>query len=214
MADYKGHTGEDLSVNVYIVPDCSSCGHNEGVRHFWETRSYKAVYVDYASNKGKGGAIRSAMKLSKAPFVLYTDWDFPYTEEAMEAVIVALKEGADVVIAERQQESYLRVIPLKRKVLSRLSHLFNCILLRLPSVDTQGGLKGLSARGRETFLETGINRFLFDTEFIALSVRRKLLVRVVSACIRPDIKLSNMKPCTLMKELGGLRKIFYARWLS
>jgi hypothetical protein len=38
--------------------------------------------------------------------------------------------------------------------------------LNLPDCDAQSGLKGMSYKGCEFFLQTKINRFLFDTEFV------------------------------------------------
>lgn len=213
-AAYEAETGQVLDLRLFVVPDCSPYGHGAEVRAFWETRPFETVYVGYARNKGKGGAIRAAMRLSTAPFVMYTDWDFPYTTDSMKDTLLELEDGADLVLADRRKETYLRVIPDRRKALSFLSHLFNRVLFCLPTVDTQGGLKGLSAKGRDAFLETRIDRFLFDTEFVALAVHRKLSVRVISAAIRPDIRLSDISPRTLLAELPGLCKIFYARWLS
>lgn len=208
------HSDDPLSVSLFIVPDASKTGHSAEVRAFWEKAAILVQYIDYEKNKGKGGALRSAMEVSASDYVMYTDWDIPYTDASMLAVLEELRDGADAVFAIRGKQSYMKVIPLGRKILSRLSHFINCALLRLPNTDTQGGLKGMNRQGKERFLKTKINRFLFDTEFIALCVRAGLDVRSVRADIRPGLSSSHYSPRTLMRELPGLWHLLRARWFS
>lgn len=53
-------------------------------------------------------------------------------------------------------------------------------LLRLPFEDTQAGIKGFNQTGKNIFLSTTINRFLFDLEFVKI------------ACSFPDIRIQSI----------------------
>ena len=208
------HPEDRLQIRIFVAPDASPFGHEAAVRRFWAESPHPAVYVDYDSNRGKGAALRAAMALSDAPMVVYTDWDIPYTESSMVALLETLGAGADVVLAERERATYRDALPFGRKVLTQISHLLNGVFLALPRTDTQGGLKGMNERGRAAFMRTQIDRFLFDTEFIAYAVRMGLSVRSVEARIREGVRSSHYSPRTLLRELPGLVRLFHARWLA
>ena len=80
--------------------------------------------------------------------------------------------------------------------------------LRIPTDDTQCGLKGFNAKGKEVFLQTSIDRYLFDLEFVFLSARKKLTLKKVVVELRPGIELSYMRWGVLMQEFGNFLKIF------
>lgn len=203
----------DVTFRIFIVPDGSNDGHSDEVRSHWAASRWKVVYCDYAKNRGKGFAVRYGVGQTDAPFVLYTDYDLPFTPDSYKQVIEALLEGADVVISRREPESYGKRIRFKRKMLSDFSHFVNKFFF-LPTTDTQGGLKGFSSMGRSIFLQTRIDSFLFDTEFICLAKRKKVRIAVVSGSIRPDISLSVMKAKTILREVCKIRKLIRARWFS
>ncbi|ERJ69170.1 glycosyltransferase [Porphyromonas gingivalis] len=203
----------DVTFRIFIVPDGSNDGHSDEVRSHWATSPWEVIYCDYAKNRGKGFAVRYGVGQTDAPFVLYTDYDLPFTLDSYKQVIEALLEGADVVISRREPESYGKKIRLKRKMLSDFSHFVNKFFF-LPTTDTQGGLKGFSSTGRFIFLQTRIDSFLFDTEFICLAKRKKVCIAVVSGSIRPDISLSVMKAKTILREVYKIPKLIKARWFS
>lgn len=203
----------EITLRVFIVPDGSKTGHSSDVRSRWSSSQWPVFYCDYSANQGKGYAVRYGVQQTDAPFVIYTDYDFPFTLDSYKQVIKSLLDGADVVIAHRESASYGRRIRFKREILSEISHFVNTFL-SLPTTDTQGGLKGFSQVGKSIFLRTEIKRFLFDTEFICLARRKKVRIDVVHGAIRPNIILSAMKAKTIFREIYSLPRLIRARWFS
>lgn len=128
-------------------------------------------YVGRAENRGKGYTLREGMALSEAPHCIFTDIDFPYTPESLAAIYRRLQASGADLVAGIKDEAYYRQLPASRVLVSRLLRGMIRLLLRLPITDTQCGLKGFNARGRELFLRTRIDRYLADLECIYLGSR-------------------------------------------
>lgn len=161
-------------------------------------------------NRGKGFTVRQGVALSKADYVLYTDFDVPYAVESTAEVIHKLLEGYDIVIATRNR-SYYDELSWSRKILSYGSKWLNYLLLRMKYNDTQGGLKGMSRKGREIMLRTTIDRFLFDTEFIYLASKQKDLTIVeVESHLREGIHLPNMSSRVMIGEFRNFMRIVFS----
>lgn len=166
--------------------------------------------IDYHSNKGKGYALREAVRHSQSEHIIYTDYDFPYTDDSFEKVINTLLNGADLVVAIRDR-NYQRNLPSFRRFLSEASHLCNAIFLRLKIRDTQGGLKGFNQAGKTVFLSTKVNSFLFDTEFIYKAQRKKMNIQAVDSRIRDGLAVSNMGFNVLKREMANFFSILFSK---
>ncbi|MDO4790048.1 MAG: glycosyltransferase [Porphyromonas sp.] len=204
---------EQLEVSLIISPDGSFSYYSEEVKKQIESLPWRVRYVSYEKNRGKGFALRSGVEMSDADFILYTDYDFPFEPYSYVNVIESLLSGSDAVIAIRRK-SYQQRLPVIRKLLSYGSHIINRVVLGLPYTDTQGGLKGFNRQGKEAFLKTNIDSFLFDTQFISIAVRKGLKVDGVPAKVRDEVVLSRMGMKVLLKELRVLPKVFKSRWFS
>ncbi len=178
-----------------------------------EAISFFAPYTDikiisYSENKGKGFALREGIKQSSGDLVIYTDIDFPYTLESFLHIYTSLKnEDIDVAIGVRGTD-YYNHLPKARVQISKLLRWCIQTFLRIPTDDTQCGLKGFNQKGKEVFLQTTINRYLFDLEFIFLSARQKLNIKTIPVELRPEIRLSTMNFTILLQEFGNFLKIF------
>lgn len=202
-------------IRLLVVSDGSLLGHEGEVQEALKLGMNAAfVHLHYSGNRGKGYALRYAVDRSSADYVLYTDWDFPFTLESYLEALDSLSYGAEVVLPVRQLERYMRHLSPMRRMLSSGSRLLNRLLLALPSNDTQGGIKAFNRRGKDIFLSTRIERFLFDTEFIALAVRQQADVRLTTCQIRPEIVMSTMSWTTLRRELRYIPRLYIARWFS
>ncbi len=124
--------------------------------------------VTYAINRGKGYALRQGVAASDADFHLVTDADFPYTIESMRRVALALSECGGIAAGNRDTAYYDRV-PVFRRWLSKGLRWLLRNVLRQPVGDSQCGLKAFDKDGKAVFLETTIDRFLFDLEFLMLA---------------------------------------------
>ncbi len=194
---------------VYVVNDGSSRGYDEVSLAKLKQLVPSSEAVIYYPNMGKGFALREGISRCNSQFIIYTDCDFPYTLNSFGNVLDALLSGADVVVATRDC-SYVKRLPPFRKILSIGSHLVNIVLLNHRIKDTQGGLKGMNEKGKNVFLSTKINGFLFDSEFILKASKIKgLKIKKVHSKIREDIHLSNMGSKILKQELINLFKILF-----
>lgn len=167
-----------------------------------------AILTGYAENKGKGFALRHGVRQSTADLIIYTDIDWPYTEESMLRVIEGLAKGADAVIGVRDA-NYYQHLPVARRVISRLLRRFNGMLLRLKVDDTQAGLKGFRRPVAAVFRETTIDRYLFDLEFVyRLSRLSGIKVQACPIELRPGITFSTMNRKILWQEARNFLQIW------
>jgi len=151
-------------------------------------------------NHGKGHALRTGVQSIAEGLILFTDVDFPYRVESMLKVAEELQKGTDVVLGYREQ-SYYEKVPAFRKGLSKLFRWSLVNILKLKISDTQCGLKGFNATGREIFLSTTINRFLFDLEFVKYSSSKKnVSIQSVKVSLRDEVVFSTMNIKILLKE--------------
>ncbi len=165
-------------------------------------------WISYTPNKGKGYALRKGVEKSISEFIIYTDIDWPYTEESMTGLINALENNADVVIGVRD-EAYYGQLPLARRRISRLLKKINAKLLRLKVADTQAGLKGFRKNVKDIFLSTTINRYLFDLEFVYLLSRKKEFTVIgYPIALRSGITFSKMNRKILFQEARNFLKIW------
>lgn len=201
----------DYAFNLFVVTDGSTRGYNEETVSFLKESIPSFTLVDYKTNMGKGYALRTAVKECCSGFIIYIDYDFPYTWDSLDNVINALRSGSDVVVAVRNCD-YQRSLPRFRKILSYSSHMINKVLLGLKITDTQGGMKGFNRRGREIFLTTTINSFLFDTQFIYKASHTKgIKVTAVDARIKEGIHMSVMGMKVLRREFRNIFVILFNR---
>ena len=127
--------------------------------------------VSYPENHGKGYALRQGVAASDADFHLVTDADFPYTIESMQRIVLTLRDRGGIAAGNRDTAYYDRV-PVFRRWLSQGLRWLLRNVLRQPIGDSQCGLKGFDNSGKKVFLETTIERFLFDLEFLMLASGR------------------------------------------
>ena len=198
----------DVKIRLFIV--------NDGSQRLDENHSAGVIqevipdlqWISYKENRGKGYALRQGVKNSTADFIVYTDIDWPYTEESMIGVIQTLTGSADAVIGKRD-ENYYTHLPRARRRISRLLRSFNAKLLRLKVDDTQAGLKGFRKNIKDIFLSTTIDRYLFDLEFIYLiSAKKEIKVVGYPIALRPGITFSKMNRKILFQEARNFLKIW------
>ena len=157
-------------------------------------------YISYPKNMGKGFALRKGVSFSQSDFQIITDIDLPYAINSMLDVYHSLKNGNDIVVGVRHPDYYIDK-PFFRVILSKLFRLFIKYILILDVSDTQCGLKGFNQKGKEVFLKTMVNSFLFDLEFLLISKRMGLSVFEQLVMSRNSILLTNFKIQVLLKEL-------------
>lgn len=190
---------------------------NDGSVHTIETAVIEKInesvplfqFINYPVNKGKGFALREGMKHATAEVVIYTDIDFPYTTESFLQIFDALYKNTCDIAAGIKDKTYYRHTPVVRKFISKLLRFFSGVFLKLKITDTQCGLKGMNENAKAVFLQSSINRYLFDLEFIFLASRRKdLKLLPVEVQLRQKVEFSAIPYSILFTEAGNFIKIF------
>lgn len=85
--------------HLFIVSDGSRRGYEPETIDRLRQLIPDVCVVDYKPNRGKGYALREAVKRCTSPYIIYTDYDFPYTNDSFGRMVEALLGGADVVVA-------------------------------------------------------------------------------------------------------------------
>ena len=197
--------------SVILVNDGSTSGFSEEVIERLLAKSPEVKLIEYAKNKGKGFAVRTGIRSSEADLQIYTDVDFPYEDKSIINFYKLLaNDDADVVVASRG-DSYYNSLSCFRRILSKSLRWLNGLLFGLKIKDTQGGLKGFNATGREIFLQTQVNRYLFDLEFIQKASKVKLRMQAIKVNLKPDIVLPSPSPIILLKELNNFVRLLFSR---
>lgn len=170
-------------------------------------------FVTYEVNRGKGYCLRTAAARADGDFQIYTDGDFPFGWKCVADAFEHLQSGADVVMGVRGREYGKALHPL-RKMISRNVRRLNLLLLGMPrrQLDTQGGMKGFRGPGRQAFLDTTIDTFLFDTEFILLAWDRGLRIDTIPLTLREGLSFSRMGFKVLFREFCHFLRILPKHW--
>lgn len=198
----------ETSVRLILVNDGSSKDITDGLRILQQQLS-NLIVESYTENQGKGFAVRRGVLCATADVVIYTDIDFPYEENGLLAVYSVLQKNACDVALGIRDENYYENVPPARRLISKLLKSVIRITLRTPTADTQAGLKGFNKKGREIFLRTKINRYLFDLEFIWFAAKQNdLRIACIPVKIKDGIIFRKMHFAILLREAINFLKIF------
>ena len=203
-----------VTLTVYLVNDGSLKGVHEQELALLQTKLPAFHYIHYQQNRGKGYALREGVKQTTAPICIYTDIDFPYTEESFLKIYRELLSGESDIAVGARDEDYYANVPATRVRISKTLRFFTRKMLFLPVNDTQAGLKGFNQRGREIFLKTTIDRYLFDLEFLFEAAKIPgIRITPLKVALKPGIIFSKMNSRILMNEGYSFFKIFAKRFL-
>ncbi len=200
----------DVKVDLVIVVDGSKSNTELNVLKHLESELQNCTIIQYDENKGKGYALRKGVSTVKNFPIIYTDIDFPYTDNSFVSIYKELKLGYDAVLGKRDT-SYYEKTPLIRKIISKTLRGVLKYFLNLPTDDSQCGIKGFNENGATVFLETEINRFLFDLEFVKLVSKRKLSFKTVPVELKPNVVFSKINFKILAKESINFVKVLFRK---
>lgn len=183
---------EKVNITLILINDGSTKNVEENNLAFLRSKIANFKYVEYKKNKGKGFALRQGVAISTAEDMIFTDIDFPYKLNSIVAVFNKLQHNADVVLGHRNS-SYYSKTPFIRTLISKSFRSLLKLSLSLKATDTQCGLKGFNQKGKEEFLKTTINRFLFDLEFVKrCSQRKDLIIKIEPVTLKENVVFSQM----------------------
>ena len=199
----------DTNISIIIVNDGSSLGIKDSDISFLKKEIQNLEIIHLTQNMGKGYALRQGFQISKSEYSIFTDIDFPYLEHNLIDMYHQLLDGSDITIGIRN-ENYYAKIPVSRKIISTSFKKLLKFVFRIPTSDTQAGLKGFSQKGKKYLLETTTNRYLFDLELIKRAAKDKSIKFSYSSLqLKDNIELSKLSYKILISEFGNLIKIFF-----
>lgn len=190
----------EYQINILIVNDGSLHSTTQEQVEYLTENIPSFTYISYKENRGKGYALRRGVEKSTAKYVICSDIDFPYTNDSIYNILNRLTKNIDIVVGSRG-ETYYKDVPTIRIVISKLLRFFNKLFLGMKISDTQCGLKGFNENGRDIFLQTTINRYLFDLEFVYLASNDKdISIKPVNVTLKEGIVFSKMNIKILKQE--------------
>ena len=174
-----------------------------------------ARLIHLPKNVGKGAAIKHAINLiQEFDFVIYTDYDFPYTIESLIEVASALlntNRNVDLVISKRSSQ-YFSKQPAQRRVISAFIKGLNKYFLGLKHYDTQAGLKALKkGKATEILSRVATNGYLFEIEFISKAEKEELFILSVPVVLREDVEIVTVSWKTIRHNATAMLKLLLAR---
>ena len=200
----------ETEIAYIIVDDGSTQNMTSSQIDFLIEQPQHVTVLRLPTNLGKGAAVKHGVAHSKASIIAFTDNDFPYEVEYMSRMYNQIvTDSADIVIGHRKNE-YYQSIPVMRRWLSKLFRMSFKFLLNIPVSDTQSGLKFFNEKGKAALLDTKIERYLFDLEFIKIAARKNLRINSIELTLRKGIVLPPFAMRILMKELGNFIKILFS----
>jgi glycosyltransferase involved in cell wall biosynthesis len=206
--EIRNHLPAGTVIELIIVNDGSTAPLSAASKKFLSRRCQFFKFISYAQNRGKGYALRRGIEAARSPYIIYTDIDFPYTVAAICNMYYCLKNNYAEVVMGVREDSYNQQLSPLRRIASGTCNFLNRVILKLPYRDVQSGLKGMNAIGRELFLKTTIDSFLFDTEFIWMTTAySNIRLQAIPIALRDDISFTNMSSAVYIREAGNFCRI-------
>jgi glycosyltransferase involved in cell wall biosynthesis len=146
--------------------------------------------IGYATNRGKGYAVRYGMARAKGDYIAFIDSGMDIDPNGISLILEHMQwYNADIVVGSKRHPASESNFPWLRKVYSWGYHLLVKILFRIPVRDTQVGLKVYKKEVLEAVLpRLVIKQFAFDIELLAVA-KYLGFNRIYEAPVRVHIEL-------------------------
>ncbi len=151
-----------------IVIDDGSTDDTRGFAEKAAARSDWVSVVGYATNRGKGGALKEGFKYATGETIVFLDSDLDLPPEQLPGFLDTFRAAdVDALVGAKRSAMVSGRYPMLRKLLSLAFSALNRLLLRLPVRETQTGLKAFRRSALEqTLPNLEIERYAFDLELL------------------------------------------------
>jgi glycosyltransferase involved in cell wall biosynthesis len=196
----------NYKLHFIIVLDGTPKAHIQDALNHLHINAISNTCIELCKNYGKGYAIREGVKHAQASYIVYTDIDIPFTLKSFDLILQHLvTHQADVIAGVRDTAYYQNRMSASRRMLSKAFRVFIKTCIRMPISDTQCGIKGFKSNAKPLFLQTQINRYLFDFEWIyRLSRQHQLQLKSVVVELKQGIRFRQMPMWVLVQEFCNL----------
>jgi dolichyl-phosphate beta-glucosyltransferase len=150
----------EINAQIVVVND----GSTDSTKDIVQSLDY-VTYVGYEQNKGKGYALRYAMKRIQSDYVYLCDADLSVSIDQLITFWNA-RERASCIIGTRQSAESTVTVSWYRKYLGILGNALINMLLKLDLKDTQCGFKLLDMQAQRIFCTHITDRWGFDFDFL------------------------------------------------
>jgi dolichyl-phosphate beta-glucosyltransferase len=176
---------------IFVCDGCTD-GTPAQLRLLIEGSAAQVRVLDYSPNRGKGYAVRLGLQAGRGQYRIFTDVDLAYGFDEIERVAQALESGAPVAIASRDHRDSRLMLPTRligyayrRYWKSQIFSWLARAILPLHQIDTQAGLKGMSAEIVELIVpRLSSDGFELDCELLTACARLGITVTEVPVCVR------------------------------
>lgn len=202
-----------MSFEIIAVSDGSNDGSPLTLEEFPESVVRR---VSYASNVGKGYAVRTGLGMGRGRYLGFIDADGDISPHFMADFVTIMRaEGPDIVVgSKRHPDSSVHNSTLRR-VYSLGHQSLNRMLFRLKVKDTQVGIKLVDRRVVADVLPLlREKRFALDLEFLVLAQRLgydHVVEAPVSIAERSDSTVSMKSAWGLLKDTLGIYVRLFVR---
>lgn len=191
VARLKRFVADHPDWSVLFVVDGCPHGSAEALRPLVEHLGPAIRMESYEQNRGKGYALRHGLNRATTPFIVYTDVDLAYDPEEALRILTLLESGADLGVVNRANPASRFVMSpndfpriYKRHLMSRTFNWWLRQVLPIRILDTQAGLKGLTA---DAWAKIGprmtTDGFFFDVELLARAAHAGLRIEEVPVMV-------------------------------
>jgi len=162
----------DLRLQEVIVVDDGSTDGTAATLEARRESDPRLRVIAFATNRGKGAAVRAGMLAARGEFALAMDVDVSTPLEEVVALRRALESGADVAIGSRSVAGARVLVhqPFYRELMGKTFNAMFRLFTGLPWRDTQCGFKLFRREAAfELFPRQRVERFAFDAELCVLA---------------------------------------------
>ena len=178
---------------LIFVDDGSADGCGDAVAAAHEKDS-RIRLCRYTPNRGKGYAVRTGVLAAEGDYIIFTDCDNAYGEEAIGNIADAItKAQADIVVGSRNlsKDGYEGYTFL-RKLASKTYIKVIAIAAGFKLSDSQCGIKAFRADiAKKIFSHCEVDRFAFDLEVIMIATKLRADIREI------PVKIINHRESTV-----------------